>query len=64
MPRLGRLIKYLIVWESSVFVDSVDSGHARPDRLAFQHRLLFSFREQRDVVVDVFQDDINSRFAG
>ena len=54
----------LIVWESAVLVDGVDSCDARADRFAFQHRFLFAFGEQRNVVVDILQDDVDGRFAG
>lgn len=54
----------LIVGKSSVLVDGVDSGHARTDGFALQHCLLLTLGKQRDVVVDVFQDNVHGGLAG
>ena len=54
----------LIVGESAVLVDGVDSGHARTNGLALQDRLLLTFGKQRDIIVDVFQDNVNCSLAG
>ena len=55
---------YLVVGKRAVLVDGVDARHRRADRFALEHRLLFALGEQRNVVVDVFQDDVDGRFAG
>lgn len=48
----------------TVFVDGVDSGHGRSDGLALEHCFLLAFREQRDIVVHVFENNVNSCLTG
>ena len=54
----------LVVGEGAVLVDGVDSGDTRSDGFSLEHRFLFPFGEERNVVVDVLQDDVHRRFAG
>lgn len=49
-----------VVRERAVLVNGVHLGDFGADGLPLEHRLLFSFREQRYLVVDVFQHDEHS----
>ena len=55
---------YLDVGERAVLVDRGDPGDDGADGLAFEDPLLLAFGEERDLVVDVFQDDEDGGFAG
>lgn len=56
-------ITYLIVGERAVLVDGIDLGDFRSNWLAFEHRFLFALGEQRNLVVDVLQHDVNGRLG-
>ena len=60
MPKLF----YLIVWESSILVDGIDPGNDGSDRFSLKNSFLFSFSEERDLVVHVLQHDEDGGFAG
>lgn len=45
---------HLIVGVSSILVDSINLSDLGTDRLSFKYSLLFSFSEQRNLVVHVF----------
>lgn len=66
--QFGRMIHLkeadLVVGEGAILVDGVDARHRRADGFALEHRFLFALREQRDVVVDILQDDVDGGLAG
>lgn len=54
---------YLIIGESSVLVDSVHLGDFAAHRFTLQDGFLFSFGEQRYLVVNILQHDVHGRFG-
>ena len=55
---------YLIVGERPVLVDGVDAGDDRADGFTFKNSFLLAFREERNLVVDVLEDDEDRGLAG
>lgn len=52
----------LIVRKRSIFVDRVNLRYFRPDRFAFEHSFLLTFRKQRYFIVYVFQHNVYGCF--
>ena len=59
----ARFFAHLIVGECAVLVDGVGPGDDGADGLALEDALLLALREERDLVVDVLQDDEDGRLA-
>lgn len=60
----SSFFSHLIVRKGAILVDGIDTSHTRSNGFTFEYRLLLTFSEKRDIVVDVFQDDVDSSFAG
>lgn len=57
-------ITNLIVRESPVLINSVDLRDLGANRFPLEYCLLLPLREQRYLVIHVFQQDVNSRLGG
>ena len=54
----------LIIWESSISVYGIDSGDDGSYGFTFQHTLLFTLSEQRNLIVDVLNHDEDGGLGG
>lgn len=66
MLKLTNIVKYyskayLVIRKCSILVYGIDLCDFGPDRLTLQHSLLFSLREEGNLVVHILQHDVDRR---
>ena len=70
MRGIGSIVQnlwwwsHLIVRESAVFINGINSGDASSYGLSLQHRFLLSFSEQRNVIIDILKHNVHCCFTG
>lgn len=51
---------YLVVRKRAILINSIDPSHTGAYRFSFQYSLLFTLGEQGDIIVNIFQNDVDS----